>query len=287
SPFWLDVAPGFLTAQDAVWLGAALDLLFIAALPFILRPRSLAEAGIFALAATSTMVVYALERGNIDIIVFLLIAAAGILHGREIGRRAPAYALCLLGAVLAALLGFLALDGARLPEALANVPHAASLFTDAFSARNLPEGVAQLLPNLSPGVGTVVAAAVLALLLVAGASRVRRVLRLLGPADHDGDSREAMHLLLGGTLLVACFFAGDNVGYRGILFLLVLPGLLAQRRAADDPAVRRWLAQMTAAVIILMWGECLRRGSYALVAATLSPWLTVRLELLFWLGREC
>jgi hypothetical protein len=313
SPFWLDVAPGFLRAQDAVWLGAALDLLFIAALPFILRPRSLAEAGIFALAATSTMVVYALERGNIDIIVFLLIAAAGILHSREVGRRAPAYALCLLGAflkyyplcalillmrergrrfvialgaVLAALLGFIALYGARLPEALGNVPHAASLFTDAFSARNLPAGIAQLLPNVSPAIGTVVAAAVLALLLVAGASRVRRVLRLLGPADRDGDGREATHLLLGGTLLVTCFFAGDNVGYRGTLFLLVLPGLVARRRAADDPALRRWLAQMTAAIVILMWGECLRRGVYALVAAVATPWLTVRLELLFWLGRE-
>jgi hypothetical protein len=44
---------------------------------------------------------------------------------------------------------------------------------------------------------------------------------------------------------------------------------------------------MIAAVLVVMWGEFLRRGlDGALAALGMPEWAMARLELLFWLGRE-
>ncbi|HKW55375.1 MAG TPA: hypothetical protein VJO12_16920 [Stellaceae bacterium] len=311
SPLWLDLAPGFLRDQDAAWLGAGLDLLIILSLPLVIRPRSLAETGVFLLATTSTMVVYALERANIDIVVFLLVVGAGALYRRP-GLRGISYALCVIGACLkyyplaglillvrergrtlplplagiaAGLAGFVLLYAGELRVALGNIPASASVYTDSFSARNLPAGIAELL-SWSPGAGRLVAAAIFLLLLYSAAGRAWRMSRVLAAADEEAAPEpEATYLLLGATLLLFCFFASENIGYRGILFLLVLPGLMALRRAAE--AQRRWLSTMIAAVLAVMWGEFLRRGLHAALAALAMPeWAMARVELLFWLGRE-
>jgi hypothetical protein len=311
SPLWLDLAPGFLRDQDAAWLGAGLDLLVILCLPLIMRPRSLAELGVFLLATTSTMVAYALERANIDIVIFLLVVGAGVLYRRP-RLGGVSYALCVIGACLkyyplvglillvrergrtlllplagvaAALAGFVLVYAGELRVALRNIPAAASVYTDSFSARNLPAGIVDLL-SWSPGAGRLVAAAIFLLLLYSAAGRAWRMSRVLAATDDAAPEPEATCLFLGATLVLFCFLASENVGYRGILFLLVLPGLVARRRAAAETQ-RRWLSAMIAAVLVVMWGEFLRRGlDGALAALGMPEWAMARLELLFWLGRE-
>src|ERR1700732_2860442 len=59
---------------------------------------------------------------------------------------------------------------------------------------------------------------------------------LPGPVFHRLDCASFCWRLrrsrLGSVLIVGCFFAGQNVGYRGIFLLLVLPGLLGVARNA-------------------------------------------------------
>ena len=311
SPLWLDLGPGLVRDQDAAWLGAGLDLLVILCLPLIIRPRSLAEFTLFLLATTSTMVVYALERANIDIVVFLLAVGAGVLYRRP-RLVGVSYALCVIGACLkyyplaglillvrergrtlplplagiaAALAGFVLVYAGELRTALGNIPAAASVYTDSFSARNLPAGIVDLL-SWPPGAGRLVAAAIFLVLLCSAVGRAQRLSRALAAANDATPEPEATCLLLGATLVLFCFLASENVGYRGILFLLVLPGLVARRRGAAE-AERRWLSAMIAAVLFIMWGEFLRRGlDGAMVALAMPEWAMARLELLFWLGRE-
>ena len=57
---------------------------------------------------------------------------------------------------------------------------------------------------------------------------------------------EAVHLLVGAALLVSCFVIAQNVSYRAIYFLFVLPALIVSWRGAA------WVA------VLLMWNSGLR-----------------------------
>jgi hypothetical protein len=87
-------------------------------------------------------------------------------------------------------------------------------------------------------------------------------------------------------LVAACFFAGQNIGYRGILLLPVLSGLVCLHRSVEDREVRRFCLQMIAAVLFVMWGECFRRALHAAISPVPSAGLSSRAEVFFWLGRE-
>ncbi len=45
-------------------------------------------------------------------------------------------------------------------------------------------------------------------------------------------------LLVGVVLVVGCFFAGQNIGYRGVFLVLILPGLLALTHVSACRALR-------------------------------------------------
>ena len=60
------------------WVGASLDLLFLLSLAVVLRPRTAKELFILGAAAVSPMTVYALERANNDLVVFLLVICGAI-----------------------------------------------------------------------------------------------------------------------------------------------------------------------------------------------------------------
>jgi hypothetical protein len=87
-------------------------------------------------------------------------------------------------------------------------------------------------------------------------------------------------------LVAACFFAGQNIGYRGILLLPVLSGLVCLHRSVEDPEVRRFCGQMIAAVLFVMWEECLRRALHAAISPVPGAGLSSRAEVFFWVGRE-
>ena len=309
SPLWLAVIPALLSTKATSWVGLTLDLLFILSLVSVLRPRTSRETWIYGLAVLSPTTVYAVERANNDLIVFLLILSGGMLLTVRQPFRLCAYALFLVSgllkyyplvllvllirerrraavALLIVLGIFLIFFGMyfrlELARALANIP-AQSYFSDSFSAQNLPFGVGEILGSgVSP---TLIATLLLGTLLAMAAAKTRRTVRLLVRHRLDCDGTQMQLLAIGGILLGACFFAGQNINYRGIYFLLVIPGLVALQRSARKTALAQFYAQMIAAALFLMWEEFFRRALHAI--ATLVPNRgLIYAEVCFWIGRE-
>jgi hypothetical protein len=65
-------------------------------------------------------------------------------------------------------------------------------------------------------------------------------------------------MLLGCALLLGCFFTAENVPYRAIYFLFVLPMLPQLWREAASVAARRRLKLLTGAILFLMWSPFFR-----------------------------
>jgi hypothetical protein len=203
-----------------------------------------------------------------------------VLAARE-GRREG---LVIAGAVILALVLLAVAFYPELSLAAASIPPGASFFTDAFSARNLPFGFAEA---LGKGVsGALIAGALLSALSGLAIARTLRTLRLLGREQLDWAAGETQFLVIGGLLVAACFFAGQNVNYRGIFLLPVLSGLACLHRSVKDPEIRRFCGQMIAAVLFIMWEEFFRRALHAVISPVPGEGLSSRAEVFFWVGRE-
>ncbi len=280
----MDYSPVFLWARFipawSIWMGLALDAAFFLSLALLPRPPGPVGALVTGLATFSSMTVFALERGNMDVVMFLLIAVGGwcwtrspiarllgywlfacagflkfyplvlfLLFIRE--RIAAFIALSLAGLFL--LAGFAAAYHAILVQALLNLPQFSN-FTDAFGASQLPDGLPTALPYIWPALAGYVPAAfavfgsltigavALAFWLAAG-QRFRANFNGL-PAD------QRSFLIIGAALLCGCFFAGHSDSYRGIFFLFVLPGLLALAKARGGQI----FGVTAGAVLFVMWG---------------------------------
>jgi hypothetical protein len=172
SPLWLAIVPGSLGTGATGWVGASLDLLFLLSLAAVLRPHNPKELLILGSAAVSPMSLYALERANNDLLIFLLVISGAMLFTSPRPYRLFSYGLFVAagllkyyplallvlvareerrdGLVIAApvILALVFFSVAFYPElslAVASIPAGASYFTDAFSARNLPFGFAEAL----------------------------------------------------------------------------------------------------------------------------------------------
>jgi hypothetical protein len=314
SPLWLAIMPGSLATSATGWVGASLDLLFLLSVTLVLRPRTAGELLILGAAAVSPMTVYALERANNDLVVFLLVIGGGILFTTPRPFRLFSYALFVAAGLLkyyplvllllvvrergrdalvvAAAAGFtLILFGVafypELKRALTSIPTASSYFTDAFSAWNLPFGFAEALAAGARRI--MIAASLLSALSGLAVARTLRTVRLLGRAQLDWAADETQFLVIGGLLIAACFFAGQNIAYRGILLLPVLSGLVCLHRSVEDREVRRFFGRMIAAVLFVMWEECVRRALHAIISPgppVPGEGLSTRAEVFFWVGRE-
>jgi hypothetical protein len=96
SPLWLAlglalaVAP--LGTTDTAAVGWVLGLSFIVSLALLPAPRGYGEQVLVTAATLSTMVVFALERANPDLLLFILVLAAGFLaESRWLGIRLIGY----------------------------------------------------------------------------------------------------------------------------------------------------------------------------------------------------
>jgi hypothetical protein len=309
SPLWLSVTPAFLGTKATVPVGLSLDLLFILSLVAVLRPRTPQEMLVHGLAVISPMTVYALERANNDLVVFLLILCGGMLFIATRPYRLCCYLLFLVAGVLKyyplALLVLLARERPRvavaavisigvtlislsvyfhleLGKALANIP-AQPYFSDSFSAENLPFGIGEILAG--GFLRTAVDVSLLGALSALVAAQTLRTVTLLDREGLDWNGKEMGWLAIGSTLLTACFFAGQNINYRGVYFLLVVPGLVNLHGSTCQLAVRQFRVRMTMAVLFAMWEEFFRRAVYAVVTLVPSEGM-ISVEVFFWMGRE-
>jgi hypothetical protein len=284
---WLSVLP-ITTAWDNL-LGIALVLTFLAALPFLPPGRGRWQIAAITLATVSSTTMFALERANIDLLVFVMAVLAvrlratgyavavlaGMLKFYPIVLLALAVrerlAVCLaIGLIaLGVIAAWFALDGRGILRGVANIPVAQPFDDNVFGAHSLPF-------DLGAMVGLPHAGAVaLQIVLLAGMLGIAVGLARRAPLDRLEDA-EAVYLLVGCVLLVSCFLLAQNIAYRGIHFLFVLPALTALAWRGTV-----WL------IVVLMWHGGLR---FAVAAAVDHFGMTATtdetLHVGIWLVRE-
>jgi hypothetical protein len=277
SPLWMSLARFPVTTAWIAPVGAGWGLAFLLSLCLLPAGRTWLDTALITLGCLSSATVFAVERGNNDLVIFTLAAAAAALAGRSRGWRFAGYGLALLAGLLkyyplalmalavrerpkafaavalvsvAAVASFIALDGHDLARALALIP-TGSPFTAMFGAKTLPSGLVAIMSlDVSPG-----AVAALELTLIAAALGLGGVLGRAAALRADLaalTAAEQAFLLTGALLILSCFLTAQNIGYRAIHLILLLPGLLALRRVTARPAV---YTATVASLFVLLWAE--------------------------------
>jgi hypothetical protein len=277
--------------------GIALALGFLAAVASLPAPRGGREWAIMTLALLSTATLYAVERGNIDLLIFILIAVAGHMARRGDRSRPAAflvvafaaclkfYPLILLmltlrerprvfiainAAVLALLVLFVAHYHAALVETWRVLPTKPT--DDAlvgWGAVILPRGMTKLVAPglmLNPWTASLQRFLPDLLLLLLTANAAARAVAMARRAVSRADfaalaPAPALFLVIGASLIVGCFFAGENIAYRGIFFLFLLPGLCALVRT--ETALQ--FSGTAVAIVVLMSGDFFVHGAGVLM----------------------
>jgi hypothetical protein len=320
SPLWIAASAIPLGVRDTAAVGWALGLVFLLSLSLLPSPRGLLELILVLAATLSTMVIYALERANPDVLLFLMALAAGVLAECRLVMRVLGYCIALVAALLkyypimilvivfreipsifvAVSLLILACFGmfwveyhAELARGMPNIARG-PYNTDFFAAKNLPFLLGEVVGNAvepsdgAPPVEWIVASGLYAILVGSSVAICRRLLSFgeLRSALASLARPERVFLVIGSAVIAGCFFAGQSLGYRGLFFLMVMPGLLAITRTSSREL--RHLSLCTCVVIVLvMWGECFRLALYSALGHPGVPeMLAGYLEFLFWLVRE-
>jgi hypothetical protein len=102
---------------------------------------------------------------------------------------------------------------------------------------------------------------------------------LYAPALRAAEPKRAAFFMTGAITLVFCYFAAQNLQYRGVFLLLLIPFLYAM---ATGPRGKALLA----CVLYLLWEEFFRHLVAVLGIAALGPERAVYPEMLYWVLRE-
>src|SRR5215469_11168458 len=167
-------SPALLWAQvfglgtgDTQIAGLIVDGLFLLSLVALPAPRDAAQAALMLFATLSTMTAFALERANLDVLIFVLVVLAGVLLQRGLAARLTAFAMIGIAALIkfypvvlliaalrerprlfvavsavvaGVLIALAALYHAELAMAFGNLPKRL-YFQSMFGAANLPYGL--------------------------------------------------------------------------------------------------------------------------------------------------
>jgi hypothetical protein len=286
SPLWPRLP--FPTARMArIPVGIVTDIVFILSVSlFLPRARSVFDSVLITLAMLSTMVVFAMERNNVDVWIYLWILAGVLIYMRGGVASYLSYGMFFFVTLLkyypiamfilalrerprtVVLLGALCVIGlavfwfvfrTELPRSLANVPGGRP-FSDLVGIANLPRGILEIAADTLKSNKTIevisvrlMRAVVMLGVLAWGWWISRRVLfrtafASLAPSD-------AIWLVMGCSVMSACYLAGQSISYRGIFLMPVITGLLAMRRQSGAGVVA---TTAVLCVIPLMWMEAIR-----------------------------
>jgi hypothetical protein len=166
--------------------------------------------------------------------------------------------------------------------------------TDLFAAKNLPFLLGEVAGNAAepsgwaPLVQRIVAGGLYVILVGSSITICRRLLSFgdLRGALASLTPLERIFLVIGSAVIAGCFFAGQSIGYRGVFFLLAMPGLLAISRTSNRD-IRNLGLGTCVVIVLLMWGECFRLALYrALEHPDVPEMLAGYLKVLVWLFRE-
>ncbi|MBU6449181.1 MAG: hypothetical protein KGQ26_06090 [Rhodospirillales bacterium] len=266
------------------YMGIVLDAVFFLSLALLPAPRNLRGALLFILALCSGKSVFALERGNMDVVVFILVALGGRFWLSNFCCRLFGYAVLTLAGLLkfypltlfllfcrerlfyffglalagiASVVAFVLYYHKDLIEMSRNLP-TISPFADGFGASDLPLGLQAIVgsAHLTAGsqgdhIGVYIVAVLILLTFVLGIMRLRRSQEFTTSIGALPEP-EFTFLVIGSILLTGCFLAGGNNGYRGVELIFVVPGLAFLADAAQ-PKMRALFRLTLWSVIFVMW----------------------------------
>lgn len=283
SPLWMALTVFPMTLTWLTPFGLATDIAFLGALLLLPPGRDWRATGLITLAVLSSATLFAVERGNNDLVLFTLAAGAAVLVCKSPALRVAAYGLALLAGLLkyypmtlmliatrerpgrliavaltsvAVLALFIAITWHDLHRVLQLIP-TGSPFGNMFGAVTVGAGFAQK-ARISPETAHVLRIAMtLASLAIGAAAGLRtRAAAALVPLTE----LERSFLLVGALLILSCFFTAQNIGYRAVHIILILPALTALARRDG----RKLFLAATIAALALIWGEIWRNGGLAL-----------------------
>jgi hypothetical protein len=239
----------------------------------LLRPRDAKTLGWSLAVVCTTPVLAAIERGNNDLVVFLLLMpVVPLLLGRSGARRSLAVPLIVIAAALKyypTVAGLVLLAPAparelrwRLGAAAAGLGLAGWHVVASVPGSTALPAPGGLLSFGAVGVfqhwGLPGRLAQIAVMLVAVLAFVRwwrsPMLRNWQPAP--AQERDWLYFILGSTLLTGCFFVGQHFAYRWIFAVFLAPLLWSLPRDSNSPPAVRRLARVTAwLLLIVVWAE--------------------------------
>jgi hypothetical protein len=269
-PGWLLLSVFPVTTGWLVPAGIALCLAFLASLLLLPAARTDQGARLIAAGVLSSVTAFAVERANNDLVVFILVAIGAALLSRPRAgiagyaviylagmlkyfplaamgialREAPRRLALVAGAAIAVTGLFIALHHEELRTALATIPFG-SPFRMVYGASNLGTGLVMI--GAPEGLGRAVTA-----LLCAGALGGGIALGLRPAAAEAAgllSPRESTFALAGAAMVLGTFFAAQNIDYRAVHMLLVLPVLVNLR----DLGTARRYASLCWVGLALLW----------------------------------
>ena len=304
SPLWLGLAVLPVTTAWLPPIGFAIDVAFLVSLLLLPPGRERMDVSLITLGVLSSGVVFALERGNNDLLLFELATATATLLCRSQGFRLIGYGAAFLAGLLkyypmmvmvvavrerpmrlfrialvsvAVLALFVVVCRHDLARALRLIP-TGTYFGDMFGSVTFAGGIGSIF-GLSKSMVRVLRVVMSFAALAIGIRLSRRpgivtAIRFLS-------EEERAFLLVGALLVLGCFFTAQNIGYRVIHLLLTLPAMTALGYSG-----RHRLFRATAIMALaLLWGKLWWAGRVG-GAAWLSHHARHQIMEVTWFTRE-
>ena len=304
SPLWPRLP--FLPSDAAVFgLPVAILTNILAILSTLILPavRTKREALILTLTLASPPIVFAFERNNIDVWMYLILCGVVLLSTGRSGSRFFAYGLAIVSGLLKyypmvwlilalreklalaaaiAMLALLCLGGLiwafwpELLQGLANVTRPDPI-VGMMSVLDIPRGLmgdtAERVAPAGPFDGMIIGSLRLAITLyiVIGACKIGASSGLRDWLS-DGGERNGIWLVAGCVTIAGCYLAGPNLPYREIFMLMVIAPLLVMTRAESSRnfATAR-LNLWPVLILALMWAKVVDQGLGSLLQALALP----------------
>jgi hypothetical protein len=234
----------------------------------------------------------ALRPSAIRFVAYPLIVSAAMLKfypvvGMIVAlRERPGRAIVIALVALLCLLLFAGVGWTDIMRALHMLPDELDFYM--IGARSLPYGLQNLYPAVYARLPLSSGAlqAIFGVIAVGVSIAIARRPEVVGAVGRLTEA-ERVFLLLGGIVMVGCFFAGQSFRYRAVFLLFVLPATTALWFGQYGRFTTRLFAMTSICVVFVMWGYYLARPVLLLADMLPGPGAVGALiKATFWLGRE-
>jgi hypothetical protein len=274
---WLLLGQIGLGQADALWAGFAINVVFMLLVTALLRPSNAIEFLASLLLVCSPAVLFAMERANVDLIIFALICFSAFLVAR---KDEWSYALGVLVAYAATLLKLypaaalitipLMAEGRRrlLTTSLLVVGLLLAWITFDFKELLLlsrivprPEGPyafggTLLFKYLGIGHVFTLSCILASVLFISALLLTKWVGGVQGLSKTQEDQTSMILYCMGFALVFFCFLANTNFDYRFIFFLTTSPWLVRILRSQPNGSrAKFWVLTSFALMILFAWSD--------------------------------